>query len=206
MKIFELEFEDWYTLVARFNWMALIFFLLSVLILIYIFKKIFPLIWRGKIEVDEFSLGIGNSCIKLKYNKKDQEIAYKLWVELNTRKIGLPYDEENDVIDEVYNSWYKFFEIARELLKDVPANRLSHTNELIELTTKVLNDGLRPHLTLWQARYRKWYKFKAEDERAPQEIQREFPEYNDLIKDLKATNLRMIEYKKLMYKIAFGKA
>lgn len=61
---------------------------------------------------DEIILGIGrNSSVKLKYNRKDQEVAYKLWVELSTRKIGLPFDQENDVITEVYNSWYDFLRL-----------------------------------------------------------------------------------------------
>lgn len=29
--------------------------------------------------------------------------------------------------------------------------------DLIKLTERVLNVGLRPHLTKWQAKYRKWY-------------------------------------------------
>lgn len=103
-------------------------------------------------------MGIGDSSVKLTYNKKDQAIAYKLWVELSTRKIGLMFDKEYDVITEVYNSWYEFFKIARELLKDIPASRLPYSNDLIVLTEKVLNKGLRPHLTTWQAKYRKWYE------------------------------------------------
>ena len=127
-----------------------------------------------------------------------------MWVELNTRKIGLEFDQKNDVIHEVYNSWYAFFTIARDLLKDIPATRLPYSTELITLTTKVLNDGLRPHLTVWQAKYRKWYGLQKEDTRSPQEIQKDFPEYDSLVSDLLQTNSRMIEYKKLMYQIAFN--
>ncbi len=205
MKIFELEFENWYTLSFSTNWIALLGSVAVICGLVYIIKKIVNRCISGSIEVDEVSLGIGDSSIKLKYNKKDQEIAYKLWVELNTRKIGLQFDENNDVIDEVYNSWYAFFAIARELLKDIPRSRLQLSTELITLTTKVLNEGLRPHLTIWQAKYRKWYRLQDKDERSPQEIQRDFPEYSDLINDLLKTNIRMIEYKNLMYQIAFGK-
>ena len=151
-------------------------------------------------------MGIGDSSIKLIYNKKDQEIAYKLWVELSTRKIGLPFEREYDVIAEVYDSWYEFFKIARELIKEVPASRLPYSNDLIELTEKVLNNGLRPHLTIWQAKYRKWYvdELANETKDSPQEIQQKYPYYDDLVEDLIATNKRMIEYKKLMKKIAFA--
>ena len=69
----------------------------------------------------------------------------------------------------------------------------------------VLNDGLRPHLTKWQARYRKWEKQASEKEGTPQDIQKSYPEYVELIEDLRKTNQKMINYKELMYKIAFEK-
>jgi hypothetical protein len=37
----------------------------------------------------------------------------------------------------------------------------------------------------------------------PQELQKKYPEYDTLIKDLLETNKRMIAYKSLMQKIAF---
>ena len=131
-------------------------------------------------------------------------IAYKIWVELSTRKIGLRFDEENDVIKEVYDSWYKFFETVRELLKEVPANRIPYASKLIDLTEKVLNEGLRPHLTKWQARYRRWYEKELEkDNGAPQDIQKKYPDYTALVADLTETNNIMIAYKELMKDIAF---
>ena len=39
----------------------------------------------------------------------------------------------------------------------------------------------------------------------PQEIQKKFPEYNDLLNDLKIVNLVLINYTDLLYDIAFGK-
>lgn len=178
MNIIEFELETWYTFCIRFNWLALMVAAVVIVIVGLILKKLSLKLARHSINVDEVSLGIGQSNIKLTYNKKDQEIAYKLWVELNTRKIGLAFDEDYDVIIEVYNSWYDFFKIARELLKDVPPSLFSYSTELITVTTDVLNKGLRPHLTKWQAKYRKWYEEKSKDSRSPQEIQRTFPEYH----------------------------
>ena len=161
---------------------------------------------RKSVTVEEVSLGIGKSSVKLSYNKKDQEIAYKIWVELSTRKIGLRFDQENDVIKEVYDSWYKFFGITRELLEDIPATRITYAGDLIKLTERVLNIGLRPHLTKWQAKYRRWYEkeLKRDREGTPQDIQKRYSEYDILVKELIETNEKMIEYKKLMKKIAFG--
>jgi hypothetical protein len=203
MEVFGIEFENWNTVLLRLNWFAIIVLIVITYMITLIIKRC---LGRKSITVDELNLGIGDSSIKLIYNKKDQEIAYKLWVELSTRKIGLPFEREYDVIAEVYDSWYEFFKIARELIKEVPASRLPYSNDLIELTEKVLNNGLRPHLTIWQAKYRKWYRDELANETkdSPQEIQRKYPYYDDLVEDLIATNKRMIEYKKLMKKIGFA--
>lgn len=202
--IFNVGLDDWNVICVKLNWFAIVFLLVIIWISSFVIKKCLNIMNKHYIDIDEVNLGIGNNSVKLLYNKKDQEIAYKLWVELSTRKIGLPFERENDVINEVYNSWYEFFKIARELLKEIPASRLPYANDLIQLTEKVLNMGLRPHLTMWQAKYRKWYD-KALEEKSgtPQEIQEQYPEYALLVEDLVQTNQRMIEYKKLMGEIAF---
>ena len=202
MEIFGIEFESWNTILLRLNWFAIAVAVALIIVLIRVFKQY---INKKSIVVDEINLGIGDSSVKLTYNQKDQEIAYKLWVELSTRKIGIMFDKDHDVITEVYNSWYEFFKIARELLKDVPVSRLPYSNDLIELTEKVLNKGLRPHLTTWQAKYRRWYEREssANTKDTPQEMQSKYPEYDKLVEDLIDTNKRMIAYKEVMRNIAF---
>lgn len=204
MDIFNISFDGGTKIIVSVNWIAIVILIVLVIVAAHVLKKVGLLIGRRSISVDQANIGIGNSSITLKFNKKDQEIAYKLWVELSTRKIGLPFDE-NDVISEVYDSWYAFFGIARDLLKDLPAERLAYSGELVDLTQKVLNNGLRPHLTKWQAKYRKWYFENSNKEGSPQDIQKAFPEYEELLSDLKATNQTMINYKTLMHRIAFGK-
>lgn len=151
------------------------------------------------VEINEIPLG----SFKLKINKKNREIAYKIWVELNTRKIGIPYDEENDVIVEIYNSWYAFFIATRELIKDIPPNWKS--KELIVLSTKILNDCIRPHLTKWQAKFRKWYEETEDKGKCPQEKQKQFRDYEELVDDIKKVNKVIVEYSDALYKIAFAK-
>lgn len=204
MDIFNISFDGCTKIIVSVNWIAIVILIVLVIVAAHVLKKVGLLIGRRSISVDQANIGIGNSSVTLKFNKKDQEIAYKLWVELSTRKIGLPFDE-NDVISEVYDSWYAFFGIARDLLKDLPAERLAYSGELVDLTQKVLNNGLRPHLTKWQAKYRKWYFENSNKEGSPQDIQKAFPEYEELLSDLKATNQTMINYKTLMHRIAFGK-
>ena len=59
--------------------------------------------WR-RFEIDEAQFGLGEQKITLRPNDTDRQIAYKVWVELSTRKIGLPIDLDDDVIAEVYES------------------------------------------------------------------------------------------------------
>lgn len=59
-------------------------------------------------EIESAEFGFGNGKISLKPNEVDQQIAYAIWVELSTRKIGLSIDPEKDVIYEVYDSWFSF--------------------------------------------------------------------------------------------------
>ncbi len=208
MNIFELSLENWELLTLKVNVVAVII----LLVLIFVARKILRLLCRYSlkktIQIEEMKLGIGSSSITLRYNKKEQEVAYKLWVELNTRKIGLAF-EPDDVIYEIYNSWYTFFEIARELMKEIPPETLDKNENLVLLTGNVLNKGLRPHLTRWQARFRKWYEDhkSLEDykEKAPQDIQKEYPMYDELVRDLCETNRHMIEYKNMLYNMVVKK-
>lgn len=205
MDIIDLELDGWSTFVFRVNWLAVVIALVLIWGISFLMKQCLKYVNKKSLTIDEVNLGIGNSSVKISYSKKDQEIAYKIWVELSTRKIGLRFDKENDVIKEVYDSWYTFFETARELLKDIPGNRIPYSGDLIELTEKVLNIGLRPHLTKWQAKYRRWYEEELKrDSGTPQDIQKKYPEYNALVEDLLETNEKMIEYKKLMKRVAFG--
>ncbi len=180
-----------------------------------LFVLLLLFIWQGiryrnlfqKFEIDQAEVGMGTNKLKLSINETDRQIAYKIWVELSTRKIGLPIDLEHDVISEVYDSWHTFFTVTRELVKDVPVNkfRRKETEEIVRLSIGVLNDGLRPHLTKWQARFRRWYGKATEDsnfiDQSPQEIQQRYPKYDELQADLLAVNQRLMAYRKMMYEL-----
>lgn len=165
--------------------------------------------WRA-FEIDEAEFGLGNQKVKIRPNDIDRQIAYKIWVELSTRKVGIEVDLDNDVIAEIYDSWYSFFSVTRELIKDVPVSkfRRKDTERIIALSIDVLNSGIRPHLTKWQARFRRWYEFQLrQDENSalhPQDIQKKFPDYEELKKDILTVNKNLIGYRKKMYQLVSG--
>lgn len=71
-----------------------------------------------------------------------------------------------------------------------------------------MNEGIRPHLTKWQARFRKWYNIEMKKEEnqklSPQELQRRFPEHEQLVKEMLEVNKRLIGYREILKNIAMG--
>ena len=169
--------------------------------------------WMGRrfpqFEIDTTEFGFGDHKVSFKPNNVDRQIAYSIWVELSTRKVGLPIDLNDDVIAEIYDSWYAFFGVTRELIKDIPVSKLRHdsTGTIINLSMEVLNEGLRPHLTKWQARFRHWYdhQMSTKNDVCPQDVQTNFPEFEQLSSDLLEVNRRLQNYRKRMYQLVTGK-
>lgn len=186
------------------------FFILGVFVyaLINIFKHRLGLSTR--FDIDEATFGIGQQTFTLRPNDTDRQIAYQIWVELSTRKIGLEIDPDDDVIAEIYDSWHTFFTVTRDLIKDVPVSRIRRrdTEKIIQLSIDVLNVGLRPHLTKWQARFRRWYGRQLDNsgsaDLAPQDIQKQYPGYRELIDDLLIVNQRLIAYRAKMKELIGG--
>lgn len=201
--------SDWNIQILISKWLILIAILAIIIWLLYL--KFFKRLRGNAYEIDEATIGIGNHTIKIKPNYEDMQIAYKLWVELSTRKIGLQIDFENDVILELYNSWYEFFKITRELIKEIPVSKVrknESTRIIVRIAVDVLNEGLRPHLTKWQAKFRKWYEIesnkKGNETLTPQQIQQKFSEYEQLVKEMREVNKKLIEYRKILKKLAIG--
>lgn len=177
------------------------------------------LVWRwqsgalfGKdFELDQAEIGIGHNKVRFKPNLTARQTAYAIWVELSTRKIGLPIDFDHDVIAEVYDSWYSFFSVTRDLIKSIPISqaKTQGTQDIIKLSIEVLNEGLRPHLTQWQARFRHWYEAelrRAAEEKVvidPQGIQQSFPKYAELKADMEKINRALMIYREKMQELVF---
>jgi len=188
--------------------------ILALLILLFTMKVVSLFRGRGAMEIDQAEIGVGDTKISFRPNLTDRQVAYAIWVELSTRKIGLPIDLQDDVIAEIYDSWYNYFSVTRELIKTISVTEVRNksTRQIINLSINVLNSGLRPHLTKWQARYRHWYQQQVEriDKNAnewtvldPQEIQQKFPKYKELKTELLTVNKQLIAYRSAMQTLVF---
>lgn len=212
MNLLQIYFDNNWNFIFQVNWTVL----LSILLILcgIIIKNIRNIKkYLKNIEIDCAELNIQGQKIKIKTNNSTINVAYKLWVEINTRKIGQVIDYSNDVIEEVYNSWYEFFKVTRELLKEIPAEKATepNTKKIIEITTCILNEVIRPHLTKWQARFRYWYSKSEECGLSPQKRQAQFVcsenseiyNFSELKSDMTIVNETLIEYKKILENIIF---
>jgi hypothetical protein len=158
---------------------------------------------HSKIIPIELTYNIGGTSIKyqIRRNYQNVEIAHRIFIELVTRKAALPINEEYDTIVEVYDSWYTLFQTVREELKKISGETLlenNNSNDLIDLLTDILNKGLRPHLTVYQAKFRKWYDEELQKDEnkylSPQQIQMKYENYIELLTSMKFVNQLLIEY------------
>ena len=109
----------------------------------------------------------------------------------------------------VYDSLYALFGVMRDLLKDIPAERVrdnEDTKKLIELMLEALNTGMRPHMTKWQARFRRWYatELSKHPDDAPQVVQRRFCDYAELEAELIGINQAIARYSEFLRKLSHG--
>jgi hypothetical protein len=201
MDLIKVYFDDKLNLVFEISiWVLGTVLLLAGIYLVLIRK------WL-RYELVKVDIKLGNVGVaEFRPNKNDLQIAHKIWTELVTRKAAIPIDKEHDVIEDIYDSWYAMFQKVREFISDIPAHLIrsnQSTKEIVRISTKTLNDGLRPHLTKWQAKFRTWSDTNKEKlkEMTPQELQRKYPEYKDLIEDLMRVNEQLIQYSQELKKI-----
>ncbi|PHR74174.1 MAG: hypothetical protein COA67_02065 [Lutibacter sp.] len=201
MDIFKIYFDDNCNLIISLSIWIIIFFALISLIYFLIIRK------KMRYDLVKVNIKLGNiGSAEFRPNKTDIQIAHKIWTELVTRKAAIPFDKENDVIEEVYNSWYAIFKKVRELIGEVPAELIrsnKSTKKIVEIATKTLNNGLRPHLTKWQSKFRSWNELNKEEfkDLTPQELQKKYPKYSELIEDLVKVNELLIQYAEELKKI-----
>lgn len=167
---------------------------------------------RRRVTLQSVSLnlpfGLGSATFAA--SSTDRAIAWSTYVHLQTRKAALPFDDEHDVVAEVFDSLYELFPVIRDLLTQLPVSELERSDGIADVLLRVQNDGLRPILTKWQASFRRWWKHALDDpehaDRAPQAIQRDFPGYDDLVADIRVMNAELSKYSDELVKLARGEA
>ena len=205
MTLFRLYITEKYLLGIEVS--PIVWALLFILIIIFVAWRR----WDKQIHTVEVNVNLGGiGCVKICPTWEDVQIAHQIWTELVTRKAAIPVDPEDDVIVEIYDSWYALFQRTRQLIGDIPGKcirREKSTQQLVKIATDSLNLGLRPHLTKWQARYRNWWSNSEDALKAstPQEHQKKFPQYDDLVTEMLAVNILMIEYAAQLQKIVKGR-
>lgn len=184
---------------------------IALIILIVVLKRKFSKLFRWQNLEVEIS-GTPKIVFKVERNHENLFIANRIHIELTTRKAAIPIDENNDSIEEIYDSWYHLFGIIRDEIKTVPGKYLKDhdpTVALIGLTRKILNEGLRPHLTEHQAKFRKWLEVAKKDisneTLSPQELQKKYPDFANLVTSMKAVNIILMNYANELDKLIKGK-
>lgn len=160
---------------------------------------------RGRIIIEGVDCGLGGASFRICEDKSVRQVAYKIWVEINTRTIGVQIELEKDIIRAIHTSFYEFFKTTRTLIEDIPASHIKKNKELIDLSMSFLNDVMRPYLTKWGLKFNDWYDREQEknNTKSPQELQKRYKEYDELTKDLLALNSNTIGYSNSLKRIAF---
>ena len=186
---------------------TLIIALLSVIaIIVYFCSK--KRLKKLNFDIDECELGLTGGTIHLKCNKIHQQIAFRIWVDINTRVLATKINLDVDNIRVVNDSYYKCFTDTRELLKEIPVNKINSDGELVNLIVRFLNEVMRPYLTKWGVRYNEWYDNIIEKDKLkgnnPVDIQKSYPYYEELSSDLLSINEKVIKYSDKLHEIAFS--
>ena len=194
MDLFSLTLDENLNLILHISmWMVGLGVLLAILYFLFLRRIL-------RYNLVRLDIKLGNVGIaEFRPNKTDLQIAHRIWTELITRKAAILIDEENDIIDEIYDSWYSLFQKTREFIGEIPADLIRNsksTKEIVRISTQTLNEGLRPHLTKWHARFRTWSSSQKDKmmDMTPQEFQKKYPQYKDLIDDLLKVNKQLIQY------------
>lgn len=160
----------------------------------------------SKWAAQEVTFAFGGVTTRLTPDDEVARIAHHAWTELATRKAGIPIDPD-DVIAEIYDSWYQLFGALRELAKEVPVaslHRSADATTLLDTLVAVMNQGLRPHLTEHQAKFRHWWATdkQTRPRLGPQERQLKYPDYANLMAGMHEVTEGLISLTDTLRKLA----
>lgn len=166
---------------------------------------------KRRFKTTSVSLGLpfGMGSVTFDTTSAERVVAWKLYVQLVTRKAALPFDIKHDLVVETFDSLYEIFGVARALLSETPPADKVVRDGVASVVIGVLNSGVRPLLTRWHADFRRWWDRaladSANENRRPQEIQRDYPDYDQLVYDLERTNTELSKFADELLEIAAGR-
>lgn len=150
------------------------------------------------------SVSVNLGLLKLDGNltDDDRQCAWELYAELITRVavVGKWSDTEAKNFDgEIYaeslTSLYRFFQEARSIMRKFPVGKIKapQQDHLGVMIQRILTDVLRPFLEKWQGNYRSWWEQEIRTGRNPFQLQQEFKERNQMLKEWQDVRLAMRE-------------
>jgi len=148
------------------------------------FKFKFPLLFEADYELD--------------VDKNDIKVAWNIYCELQTRVGIVSFKEEEDIISICFESWYDLFKVVRNNLKDlnVPLKKAKveeTTKNLDEILFSLLNNHIRPFLRKWHYKFDSYWNENFAKDKNPIEVQKRYPNYKELIKDIELLEKKLKE-------------
>lgn len=146
------------------------------------FKVSFPLLFGA-----EFNIEIDKTNIK---------VAWNIFCELQTRVGIVDFVENEDIIKICFESWYNMFKIIRSNLKElqIPLRKNKEKKKSDSITYKsknldevlfiLLNSHMRPFLRKWHYEFNTYWQENFTPDKNPIEVQKNFPNYSELIGDI----------------------
>jgi hypothetical protein len=155
------------------------------------FKISFPLLFNAQYNIE--------------LEKTDIEVAWNIFCELQTRVGIIDFNEEEDIISICFESWYSLFKVIREQLKElkvpIKKSKSKESKNLDQILLSLLNDHMRPFLRKWHFNFKSYWEKNYENGKNPIEIQKAFPNYSSLIKDIHIMEKKLKEILNALEKI-----
>lgn len=133
-----------------------------------------------------------------KVPRSARQVAHCVAVQLETHQISRGVNLRVDNLLKVYSAAHRMFLHIRDLMEEMPVDdfyRDPVAQEIYDVLLAVLNENLRPHLTVWADRYRSWDENSlAKDSGVhltAQQLQLRFPDRKKLEQDLCSVSCRL---------------
>ena len=151
----------------------------------------------GFLTLSEMTLNLPQfGEMKFAINLEYRRVAWKLFVETLTRVSSQPLGTEDGSLREALTSLYSLFSATRELLKNMPPSKPASKVTVEMLAMKMLNQEIRPFLSKWHVRLK---KFEATN---PGVEESEWSQNEECRKELESLRTRLMDYTKAFGELA----